>query len=133
MSTHERVCITVEIPVAAEFPSEQEIAYRDAIIAELDKRQVGEFSGCGGGFNMMDFSYLVEDEARMRAEVDVLVPHFLPGWPYTVEVMTEEELLEMDPDPDGQPEWTPLGKVVLVIGALALIGGIVWGLMKWVF
>jgi len=52
-----RQCLIVEIARATEMPNEAELARRNAIIEELDKRQAGEFEGCGAGFNAMDFSY----------------------------------------------------------------------------
>ena len=125
----QRQCLIVEIALATEMPNEAELARRNALIEELDKRQAGEFEGCGAGFNTMDFSYFVTDEPRFRAELQVLVPHFLPGYSYTVEPFDEGELAD---DEEGEPQWTPLGKVVLALLAIAVLAGGVWAIMKFV-
>ena len=59
----------------------------------------------------------------------MLVPHFLPGYSFTIEPFDE---IELGDDEDAEPQWTPLGKVVLALLAIAVLAGGAWAVMKFV-
>jgi hypothetical protein len=49
--------LTVQIPTADVWPTQEEMDSRDKIVADLRAAGIGEFVGCGG----VDFSFKAED------------------------------------------------------------------------
>ena len=85
------ICLSVSIPVARQFPNSDELTTRDAIIEELEQRQLGESTGSGGGFGQMDFAFNVEDEATARALITEVVKKHLPGAAFKITRIDPEE------------------------------------------
>ena len=85
------ICLSVSIPVARQFPNSDELTTRDAIIEELEQRQLGESAGSGGGFGQMDFAFNVKDEATARALITEVVEKRLPGVTFKVTRIDPEE------------------------------------------
>ena len=85
------ICLAVSIPVARQFPNSDELTTRDAIIEELEQRQLGESAGSGGGLGQMDFAFNVEDEATARALITEVVEKRLPGVTFKVTRIDPEE------------------------------------------
>ena len=85
------ICLSVSIPVARQFPNSDELTTRDAIIEELEQRQLGESTGSGGGFGQMDFAFNVEAEATARALITEVVKKHLPGAAFKITRIDPEE------------------------------------------
>ena len=81
--------ISVNIPVAGDWPTPEDMDARNAITDELDEVGLGEFTGAGGGLGSMDFSYTVASgEAAERVVREVIAKH-LPKREYSVRVVDD--------------------------------------------
>ena len=78
------VNLSVEIPLASDFPNPEEMTARNAIIDDLDNKKLGEFIGAGGGFGAMDFAYDVKDEEGARTIISDTIGKHLPDAEFTI-------------------------------------------------
>jgi hypothetical protein len=76
--------VFVTIPVAATWPSADELKARNAVIAAVDTSAVGISTGAGGGLGAMDFSYSVADVAAARAVIERAMTEHMPATEYEV-------------------------------------------------
>jgi hypothetical protein len=81
--------ISVNIPVAGTWPSPEELAARNAVMASLNELGIGTFTGSGGGMGEMDFSYRVTDESAALSAVERVMREKLPTATYRVQVFDE--------------------------------------------
>ena len=63
----------VEFRISDNWPSEEELAARNAAIDELNNSADGRCTGSGGGIGAMDFSFRAEAEAKARDMIDTVV------------------------------------------------------------
>lgn len=74
--------VSVEIPVSDFWPTLEELAARDRVIASLDALCVGSLIGCGAGRGAVDFSYRVTDALRATELVRrAVLDHFPTAQP----------------------------------------------------
>ncbi len=78
--------VFVSIPVAAAWPSAEELDARDAVIAAVGAAAAGTCTGSGGGLGVMDFSYRVADPTAARAAIERAMAEHLPGVQYQLHV-----------------------------------------------
>ncbi len=142
MDAGNKVYLSVEIPISGDgFPNPKELKARNAIIDELDKKRIGKFIGSGGGMGAMDFSYVVEDEERARAEINAAVKKRMPQTEFTIEAGSADDI-DLDDVEEGDEEhsllreldrlsaeggeinWVRLTGCLVVLAAV--IGGVVW-------
>jgi hypothetical protein len=76
--------VFVEIPVAATWPSAEDLSDRDAVIEELNRLGIGTCTGAGGGMGSMDFSYRVADEAEARTAIERVMGRRMAGCKYLI-------------------------------------------------
>ena len=78
--------LLVVIPVAADFPSADELEIRNRITDELESQGLGSFVGSGGGFGTMDFEYEIADiEVAGKMVAKVMQKH-MPDAKYKMSV-----------------------------------------------
>jgi hypothetical protein len=74
--------VFVDIPVLDFWPSQDDLAARDRVIASLDALGIGSLIGCGGGRGAVDLSYRVTDTAwAMKLIQCVVLDHFPTAQP----------------------------------------------------
>ena len=73
------------------FADEVELIARNKIMAELERRGIGEFIGCGSGDKEMDFSFNVDDELYAREMIEELVQWYLPNVRLRIEKVGQDE------------------------------------------
>ena len=71
------VRLEITIPVASQWPTQQELDARNAVEDALMDADVGEFVGAGGGMSQMDLCFEVADEKAARALT--ITYHLLPS------------------------------------------------------
>lgn len=76
--------VSVSIPVADAFPNHEELEARDLITDSLESKGFGEFVGCGGGFNQMDFQYRVADLNVAKRQIAKAMAKYMPGHEFEV-------------------------------------------------
>ena len=76
--------LSVDIPVAGDWPNPEEMNARNAITDELDAMGFGEFSGAGGGMGSMDFSYTVANAEVAEQTVKEVISKHLPNREFSV-------------------------------------------------
>lgn len=138
MSSPGKVHISVDIPLRNPeanngFPTAGELDARNKIIDELDRKKLGHFVGAGGGLGAMDFSYVVEDEARARQLIADAVKRFLPQAAFSIDVEPADDMDLSDDDGDGEGEinWPRLvGCLTVLVAVIALIAWLIWWLMS---
>jgi hypothetical protein len=127
------VNITLKDPEANNgFPTSAELDARNKITDQLDRQKLGHFVGAGGGLGAMDFSYVVEDEARARQLINEAIQRHLPGAQFEIDVGPADEAdLEGDDDGDGEINWPRLaGCLAVLIAVIALVVWLVWWLLS---
>jgi hypothetical protein len=133
MSMPSKTYLEVEIPLAGDgFPSRQELAARNKITDELDRRKIGGFVGAGGGMGAMDFSYLVEDEAAARRVIEEVIKRVLPQAQYTIEASSGEgiEVEEEGDDEHGDISWPrAIGCLLAMAAGIGLLVWLIWSLL----
>jgi hypothetical protein len=80
------VHLFVDITVVSKWPSSDELAARNGVIAELDAVDIGSCTGARGGLGKMDFSYSVKDESTARAAIESAMRMHMPNVEYHVRV-----------------------------------------------
>ena len=70
--------ISVSIATASFWPSTEELAARDRIMAELDTLSFGSNIGCGGGRGAVDFSYRVSDSTQAEEIIQRVIREHVP-------------------------------------------------------
>ena len=78
--------ISVDIPVAGDWPSSGDMNSRNAITDELNALGIGEFSGAGGGMGAMDFEYEVDNVDAAEATVKAVIAKHLPDREYSLRI-----------------------------------------------
>jgi hypothetical protein len=78
--------LSVQIPVATTWPSRDDLAARNAVIAELDARHIGKSQGAGGGRGAMDFSYIVPVASDAEAVIREVFAKHLPDRDYSIRI-----------------------------------------------
>ena len=78
--------IAVSIPVAENFPNQEELDARNLVMDTLASQGIGDFVGAGGGFNQMDFEYKVSDPDAAKQLIAQDMERHLPGRVYCVSV-----------------------------------------------
>lgn len=73
-----------------QFPEGVELTARNKIMAELERRGIGEFIGCGSGLREMDFSFNVDDEPYAREMIEEVVQWYLPKASMRIEKVAED-------------------------------------------
>lgn len=82
--------IMVEIPVEGNWPTPEELEVRNAVIDELEKREVGKSYGAGGGMGAMDFSLRVPDVESARPVIEEVVRKHLMTADFTIKVIDDQ-------------------------------------------
>jgi hypothetical protein len=72
--------ILIEIPVGDTWPTREELAARNEIIDEINRKSIGTCTGAGGGMKAMDFSYSVTDVDKAREVVAKVLQARRPEW-----------------------------------------------------
>ena len=78
--------IFVDIPVASDWPTVEDLDARNAITDELDASNIGQFDGAGGGLGSMDFSYTVSDAKAAEDTIKNVIARLLPDREYSMRV-----------------------------------------------
>ena len=78
--------VFVTIPVAATWPTREELILRNAITDSLESLGIGTFTGAGGGMGEMDFSFQVHDVPAFHVAVETAMQSHLPGAKFCVRV-----------------------------------------------
>lgn len=81
--------ISVDIPVAGDWPSTEDMDARNAIIDELDALNIGQFSGAGGGMGSVDFDYRVTNADAAVVAIKKTIAKHLPNREYSIHVADE--------------------------------------------
>jgi hypothetical protein len=76
--------LEITIPIAAEWPSKEELIARNAVEDTLNSNDTGVCSGAGGGMGKMHLTYRVSDEATGRRVIADAMKTHMPGIHYDV-------------------------------------------------
>jgi hypothetical protein len=80
----------VTIPVAATWPTSEELTARNAVSDSLEADGIGNCTGAGGGMGEMDFSMKVSDEPAARAAIASAMQRHMPAAKFEIRVMESE-------------------------------------------
>ena len=122
--------LSIDIEVADEFPSTEDLAKRDAIESALEERGIGQFVGSGGGFGAMDLGYLCESEELAKQTATEVLQQIVPDANVTIAVEPYDGTAEDFEEDDEELSLTTRGKVVLGIFAIVVLVLVGWGLSK---
>ena len=70
--------VSVTIPVANFWPSDEDYSARDRVMSALNALGFGSSVGCGGGRGAVDFSYRVTDASNATETVMRVVREHMP-------------------------------------------------------
>jgi hypothetical protein len=77
--------ISVTIPTAAQWPSQEEMQRRDRIMEQFERQVSGDFIGSGGGRGAVDFAYDVPDVAQAQRMLEEILTRELAGASFKIE------------------------------------------------
>jgi hypothetical protein len=85
--------LTITIPIASEWPTSKELAYRSKVEGALNASKIGQCTGAGGGLGEMHLSYRVDDDSRVaaaRAKIEEAMARHMRGFQYEVAIQSDE-------------------------------------------
>jgi hypothetical protein len=90
--------ICVSIAARDQWPSDDEMRERDAIIGELEAAGIGKCVGSGGGCGVIEFCFEVGDVERARGALDAILNARFPGRRFSVGVEEPDDPIEVRTD-----------------------------------
>jgi hypothetical protein len=80
--------LIVTIPIKSRWPTQEDLAARNAAMDAVSAEAIGTCTGAGGGMGEMDYSFRVTDETLARATIDRAMQEHMPGVVYHIRVGT---------------------------------------------